>query len=396
MRFPRFLRSRLESALSSHPAVFLEGPRQAGKSTLALAVAKALDMPYYTLDDLDLLAAARSDPRGFLAQVGERAVLDEVQRAPDLLLALKAAIDRDRRPGRYLLTGSAQVLALPRVAEALVGRMAVLTLWPLSQGEIAGRPERFLETVFSGSPPLTWPSAGDWAERVARGGFPPLVLLPEDARREWFAGYVRTLIERDVRDLAGVQEILLLKDLLSLLAERTSALLNLSELARTLGRPRSTVEKYFRVLERLFLVFRLSAWGKRPTRRLTRAPKVHLVDTGLAAFLQVRPRLGSLLESFVVLEVLKQVSRYPEVYRLFHYRNSAGQEVDLVVEGPEGLVGIEVKSGSTPSPSDFKGLKALAQDAGDRFVAGYLIYPGERALPFGDRFWALPLVALWV
>ncbi len=289
-----------------------------------------------------------------------------------------------------------EVLALPRVAEALVGRMAVLTLWPLSQGEIAGRPERFLETVFSGSPPLTWPSAGDWAERVARGGFPPLVLLPEDARREWFAGYVRTLIERDVRDLAGVQEILLLKDLLSLLAERTSALLNLSELARTLGRPRSTVEKYFRVLERLFLVFRLPAWGKRPTRRLTRAPKVHLVDTGLAAFLQVRPRLGSLLESFVVLEVLKQVSRYPEVYRLFHYRNSAGQEVDLVVEGPEGLVGIEVKSGSTPSPSDFKGLKALAQDAGDRFVAGYLIYPGERALPFGDRFWALPLVALWV
>lgn len=395
MRFPRFLKPRLLAALKSHPVVFLEGPRQAGKSTLAMAVAEDLGLPYYTLDDLDLLAAATADPRGLLAQIGDRAVLDEVQRAPELLLALKAEVDRDRRPGRYLLTGSANVLALPRVAEALVGRMAVLTLWPLSQGEIERKEERFLDLVFAARPPLSWPPAREWQDRVARGGFPPAVMLDRNARKEWFAGYVRTLLERDVRDLASVEQVALLRDLLVLLAERTGSLLNTSELARTLGRPRSTVEKYLRLFERLFIVLRLPAWAKSATRRLTRSPKVFLADSGLAAFLMARPNWGALLETFVFTEVAKQVARRPDAIRLYHYRDRSGREVDLVLEGPFGVVGIEVKTGLTPTAADFKGLKRLAEDAGSAFAHGYLLYPGERALPFGERLWALPLSALW-
>jgi len=389
------LKPRLLAALQSHPAVFLEGPRQAGKSTLAMEVSEELGLSYFTLDDMDLLAAAKADPKGFLAQLGSRAVIDEVQRAPELLLVLKAEIDRDRRSGRYLLTGSANVLTLPRVSEALVGRMAVLTLWPLSQGEIEGQEERFLALAFAGKPSLRWPKVNDWQARILRGGFPPAVLLPEAARTEWFAGYVRTILERDVRDLAGLQEVYVLRELFALLADRTAGLLNVSELARTLGRPRSTVDKYLRLLERLFLVFRLPAWAKGATRRLTRSPKVYLVDTGLAAFLAGRVSWGPLFESFVVTEVVKQASRHPDLYRLYHYRTASGAEVDLVVEGPEGIVGIEVKAGETLNPRDFKGLLRLKEDAGGRFVAGYLLYPGERALSFGEGLWSLPLSALW-
>lgn len=393
--YPRYLKRRLLAALKSHPVIFLEGPRQAGKTTLARWVAEEKGMAYFTLDDLEVLAAAQADPKGFVAQIGSPVVLDEVQRVPELLLALKAEVDRDRYPGRYLLTGSANVLALPRVSEALVGRMAVLTLYPLSQGEIEGQEERFLEIVFEPRPPLSWPSVPDWKERVARGGFPPAVGLGVEARREWFAGYLRTLLERDVRDLSGVEQLGLLRDLFLLLAERTGAILNLSELARTLGRPRSTVEKYLRLVERLFQVVRLEAWAKNPTKRLTKAPKVHFADPGLAAFLARPPRWGGLLETFVTLEVQKQLARYPGTFALYHYRDSAGAEVDLVLEGPEGLVGLEVKASLSPSRRDFRGLEKLKRDTGEAFVGGFLLYPGDKALPFGERLWALPLSALW-
>lgn len=278
--YPRHLAGRLRRALKTHPAVFIEGARQVGKTTLARKIAREMGLRYVTLDEFVLLASARADPEGFLDSWKEPLVIDEVQRAPELLLAIKARIDRKRVPGSYLLTGSANVLALPQVAEALVGRMAVLTLYPFSQGELEEHREAFVERAFQGQPPTEWESA-DVLELVRRGGFPEAVRLESSDRPEWFAGYVRALLERDVRDISGVEQVAVLHALLTLLAERTGSLLNISELSRTLGRPRSTTDKYLRLFEKLFLVHRLPAWAANPTKRLTRSPKLHMVDLSL-------------------------------------------------------------------------------------------------------------------
>ncbi|GEM90561.1 hypothetical protein ODE01S_19950 [Oceanithermus desulfurans NBRC 100063] len=391
---PRHLSDRLKRALKTHPAVFLEGARQVGKTTLVKKLARELEMRYVTLDDLDLLTSAQADPEGFLTSWDEPLVIDEVQRAPELLLAIKARVDRKRAPGRYLLTGSANVLALPRVAEALVGRMAVLTLYPFSQGELEGRREAFLERAFQGRPHPEWEGADVW-ERVRRGGFPEAVRLENADRAEWFAGYVRTLLERDVRDISGVEQVAVLHALLALLAERTGSLLNISELSRSLGRPRSTTDKYLRLFEKLFLVHRLPAWAANPTKRLTRSPKLHMVDTGLAVHLARVFNEGALLETFVTMELTKQLSWTTEPYRLAHFRDASGREVDLVLEGPEGLVGIEVKSKRRVGPGDFSGLRVLKRSAPERFRAGFVLHPGPQALPFGDHLWSLPIQAVW-
>lgn len=391
---PRHLAARLQRTLETHPVVFLEGARQVGKTTLVRKVADERGMRYVTLDDLDLLASAQADPEGFLDSWPEPLVLDEVQRAPELLLAIKARVDRKRTAGRYLLTGSANVLALPRVAEALVGRMAVLTLYPFSQGELEGHREVFVELAFHGRPPAEWEGA-DVTERIRQGGFPDAVQLKDADRAEWFAGYVRTLLERDVRDISGVEQVAALHALLVLLAERSGSLLNVSELSRSLSRPRSTTDKYLRLFEKLFLIHRLPAWAVNPTKRLTRSPKLHMVDTGLASYLAHALREGAVLETFVAMELTKQLSWAAEPYRLTHYRDASGHEVDLVLEGPEGLIGIEVKSKRRVGPGDFSGLRALKKAARDRFRAGYVLHPGTRALPFGEGMWSLPVQVLW-
>ena len=392
---PRHIEPRLQTVWQAFPAVFLEGPRQAGKTTLVTKLARERGATYVTLDDLDTLAAARSDPEGFLAGLGRPLVLDEVQRAPELLLALKASIDRARLPGSFLLTGSANVLALPRVTDALVGRLSVLTLYPFSQAEIERTRPAFLEKVFTGPPPPDWDPLPDWRQRLTRGGYPPAIALGPELRREWFRGYLRTLLERDLRDLAAVQQVDRLYDLLRLLAERSASLANLAEMSRTLGMPRSTTEKYLRLLEKLFLLVRLPAWAKNPTKRLTKAPKLHFVDTGLCAFLMHEPRDGALFENFVAMEVAKLAASSGEDFALYHFRDAAGHEVDLVLEGPRGVVGLEVKVSARLTPADFRGLKALKALVGDRWAGGYVIHPGARALPFGEGLWSLPLTALW-
>lgn len=406
----RNLLPTLEAALADTPAVYLAGPRQAGKTTLAQQLThRRRSRPYFTLDDPTVLGAARSDPSGFLEGLAGNVILDEVQRAPELFLPLKASIDRARTPGRFLLTGSADVLVVPQVASALAGRVELLTLWPFSQGEIEGRIETFVDAVFSAGPlPNPGPpiSRKDLVEAVVRGGFPEARTRAAPDRREaWFRSYLETLLQRDVRDLAAVEGLTALPHLLALLTARTGGLLNAADLARAAALPQTTVKRYLALLEGVFLVRRLSAWSGGQTARLVKAPKTYAVDSGLAAHLagadasslQDRPeRFGPLLETFVVAEVIKQVSWSRLRPTVHHYRTHTGQEVDLVLEDRRGrVVGLEVKAASTIGPPDFRGLQALAAVAGDRFVRGVVLHVGQGAVPFGPNLHALPVSALW-
>jgi predicted AAA+ superfamily ATPase len=400
----RHVTEALAAALRDTPVVLLVGPRQAGKSTLA----QTLVPPdrYVTLDEATTLAAAQRDPTGFLSHFTELTVIDEVQRAPDLLLAVKVAVDRRRRPGRFLLTGSANVLVVPRVSESLAGRMELLTLYPLSQGEIEDRREGFLGAVFADRLPKapSPPDRTEIARRILRGGFPDAYGRPAARRRRWFASYVTAVLERDVRELAHIEKLTAMPDLLTLLASRTASLLNLADIGRGIGLPYATLQRYMALLQTTFLVRLMPAWATNLGSQVTKAPKVAFVDTGLAgALLQLtegrllgEPVLwGGLLENFVGLELLKQASWHPDPPQLFHFRTPKGAEVDLVLERNGHVVGVEVRSTQTVTAGDFKGLKALAEVAGRRFHRGLVLYLGRQAVAFGPNLQAVPLTALW-
>ncbi len=409
----RHLEPRLLEALADTPVVFLAGARQTGKSTLAQAIARrGHPADYRTLDDLAALAAAKADPEGFIGTLPTPVVLDEVQRAPELFLPIKAAVDRNRRPGRFLLTGSANPLLLPRIADALVGRMEILTLWPLSQGELAGRPEAFVDAVFAN----VLPAAGrplplrGLIDRVVAGGYPEVLARgggPRGHRRrgDWFRNYVRTLAERDVRDIAQVEGLVQFPRLLALLAAWSGRILNFAELARVSAMPETTLKRYTALLRATFVLETLPSWGIDLGRRAIKHPKVFLTDTGLIAALQgidagrcaADPTLfGPLLEAFVVAELRKQLGWSRRRADLFQYRTRTGHEVDLILEETGGtIVGIEVKSTQTPGPRDFAGLRALREVAGRRLCRGVLLYPGPHILSFGEDLVAVPLPCLW-
>ncbi|MBI2297032.1 MAG: ATP-binding protein, partial [Betaproteobacteria bacterium] len=376
----RHLESLLREALADTPVVLLVGARQTGKTTLARKLCEALGGQYASLDDAATLAGAAADPAGFVRARAAPFVIDEVQAAPALLRAIKQAVDADRRPGRFLLTGSADVLALPKVSESLAGRMEVRTLWPLSQGEIHGRTEGFLGALF-GDGPWRSPRARrtDLARLVAAGGYPELVARENPRRRDaWFASYVTAILQRDVRDLARIEGLIEMPRLLALLAARSSALMNMSELSRASAIPQTTLKRYLALLELTWLLRPLPAWSTNRSKRLVKAPKIHLVDSGLAVHLagfdtealaRDRSNLGPLLETFVVGELTRQASWTPGRTHLFHFRTSTGREVDVVLEGPGGKVaGVEVKASAVVSASDFAGLHALAEAAGRKFA----------------------------
>jgi predicted AAA+ superfamily ATPase len=405
--FVRHLLGPIRDALGDTPATMVVGARQAGKTTLVRAVAEGLPRAsYVTLDDLTALEAARGDPAGFVGSLAGTAIIDEIQKAPALLPAIKAAIDRDRRPGRFLLTGSADVLALPSVSESLAGRMEVATLWPLSQGEIAGRRERFIDRVFGGDLPEPHRSSGDLVARVVTGGFPEAVARSRAGRRRaFFESYVTTIVTRDVRDIAEIEAPGALHRLLQLCAVRSASLLNHSELSRTIALPVSTLKRYLAILETLFLVRELPAWSSNRGKRLARASKIHVTDTGLLSSLagldeealrNDRPGFGRVLESFVASELWKQIGWSETKPSLYHFRTHGGQEVDLVLEDARGrMVGIEVKASSTVTASDMSGLRALADVAGKLWVQGLVIYQGARSVPFGKALSACPVGALF-
>jgi uncharacterized protein len=406
----RHITSQVLSALADTPVVFVQGPRQAGKTTLVQSLRNhGYAAEYRTLDDAAVLAAARSDPDGFVDSLPAQVILDEVQRAPDLFRAIKRSVDAKRKPGRFLLTGSANALVLPKVSESLAGRMEVLALAPFSQGEIAGRREGFVDACFARDfKPGVFREAG-WpalVERIVRGGFPEAAARADAARRAaWFGGYITTILERDVRDLSNVQNLSDLPRLLRLLAARTSGVLNLSDVARDAHLPLTTLQRHWALLEAVFFVRTLTAWSGNLTSRLAKAPKILLNDAGLLCHLLNldAERLktddlmsGSVLESFVAVELAKQATWSRGRPALFHYRTQKQQEVDLVLEDAAGrLVGIEVKKTASPASGDFKGLRHLAGQTGKRFLRGILLYTGSTSVTFGPNLHAVPVSALW-
>ncbi|MBI2681098.1 MAG: ATP-binding protein [Candidatus Solibacter usitatus] len=406
----RYLAGEIAVAFRDTPVIFLNGARQTGKTTLARQIRLAgKPLRYLTLDDDSVLAAAKNSASGFIAGLAGPVVLDEVQRAPDLFLAIKAAVDRKRRPGRFLLTGSTDVLLLPRVADSLAGRMEIFTLWPLSQGELSGRRDSFVDAVFKNTAPerprglLTEKALID---RVTRGGYPVAQRRKtEHRRRAWFDAYLTTIMQRDVRDLANVDDLTVLPRLLTLLASRAASLLNFADLSRAMSIPQTTLKRYFVLLEITFLATLANPWSANLGKRLVKAPKVYLNDTGLmisllglsgAQLTANRMLLGPLLENFVVMELRKQAGWSKSRPRVLHFRTHTGEEVDAVLETPAGeVVGIEVKSAGSVSASDFKGLRTLAELAGTRFRRGIVLYTGAEVVPFAKNLHAVPIQALW-
>ncbi|HSN13540.1 MAG TPA: ATP-binding protein, partial [Anaeromyxobacteraceae bacterium] len=349
---------------------------------------------------------ARADPAGLVAGLRGPVVIDEIQKAPDLLPAIKASIDRDRRPGRFLLTGSANVLTLPRVAESLAGRMEVATLWPLSQGELAGRRETFVDRVVRGAPPPGAAGDEDLLPRLARGGYPEAAARGRpERRRAFFDAYLAALVARDVRDIAAIEDPGALRRLLRLAAVRSASLLNHSELARTLAVPVTTLKRYLALVEALFLVHEVPAWASNRGKRLVRAAKLHVSDSGLLlamagldvdALRRDRTLLGPVVESFVASELARQIGWSTALPALHHFRTHAGQEVDLVLEDARGrIVGIEVKASATVTASDLNGLRALATLAGKAWVQGLVLHLGSGTVAFGPGLTACPVEALW-
>ncbi len=401
----RFLRPRLIEALGDTPVVLVHGPRQCGKTTLAQTIT---DYAYITFDDEVQLAAAKADPVGFVADLPDRVILDEVQRIPEVFTSLKATVDRDRRSGRFLLTGSANVLLAPKLSDSLAGRMELLRLHPLAQCEIEGASSRFIDLLFArGFKARTLGRLGsELVERIVAGGYPAALARHSERRvRDWYLAYIETLVQRDVRTLARISSLDVLPRLLQLAASQTARLFNVSELAAPFQLSRPTIRDYVTLLERIFLIEQLPPWHSNRLSRLVKTPKLHLGDTGLAASLlgvdtaalaRDRALLGQLLETFVFQELRRQASWHEETIRFYHFRDKDGCEVDIVLEMTgTAIAGVEVKAAATVAEADFRGLRKLKDAGGARFAAGVVLYDGESAVRFGDGLFAVPIKALW-
>jgi uncharacterized protein len=404
--FPRFAAELITTALKDTPVVMVTGPRQCGKTTLVQNLIPG-DREFITLDDDTVLAAAQSDPTGLVRNL-DRATIDEVQRAPELLRAIKRSVDEDRRAGRFLLTGSANLLALPQVSESLAGRMEIVTLLPLSRAEIRRTKPGFLEGAFVGklNKPAEKITGKDLVDMVLVGGYPEMLRRGHpERRRKWALDYVKAIVQRDVRDVAEVEKLDQMPRLLRVLANHSSQLANFTRIGSQAGFDDKTTKKYIGILELLFLVSRVEPWFRNRLKRLVKTPKLHFMDSGLlGALLGVtaegiakdRSAFGAMLETFVFAEVLKQASWSDGDYALYHYRDKDQDEVDLVIErGGGALIGLEVKAGATVNANDFKGLRKLAAATAGNFKLGVVLYDGERALPFGDRLFAAPVSCLW-
>ena len=403
---PRWIEPRIDEALLDTPVVLLAGPRQAGKTTLVRQFAER-GLDYLTLDDELTLLSAREDPVGMIRNL-DRAVIDEIQRAPQLLLAIKKSVDEDRRPGRFLLTGSANLMALPTVADSLAGRMETLLLLPLSQSEIENRPANWIDSIFAGeiltavAPVL----GNELAERVLRGGYPETVVRPTAKRRiAWARQYIDAIVQRDVRDVAEIDKLDQLPRFLRALAQTAGQMCNYSETGGRVGLDGKTVSRYIGVFEQMYLLKRIDVWARNRLKRVVKTPKLQFIDSGLLAVLMDvtvkdvqadKTRYGHVLESFVFGELYKHTTSADDDYRLLYYRDADKFEVDVVIENTAGqLVGIEVKASTTVKEHDLRGLKKLSSLAGDQFAAGVLLYDGDETMPLGSNIWAAPLSTLW-
>ena len=404
--FPRWIKPRIAEAMADTPVVLLAGPRQAGKTTLVRQVAEH-GLRYLTLDDELTLLSAREDPVGMIRSL-DRAVIDEIQRAPSLLLAIKKSVDEDRRPGRFLLTGSANLMALPTVTDSLAGRMETLSLLPLSQSEIAGQSRNWIDSVFTGQLPRPGSSArtDDLVGRVLRGGYPEAILRATARRRTaWARQYLDAILARDVRDVAGIEKLDQLPRFLRALAQTAGQMCNYTQLGGQVGLDGKTSAKYISVFEHMYLLKRVDVWARNRLNRVVKAPKLQFIDAGLLATLldltadeveKDRTRFGNVLETFVFGELLKHTTTAESDYRLLYYRDADKVEVDVVIENAVGqVVGVEIKSAATIKEGDLRGLRKLAGLAGDSFKMGVLLYDGDETMPLSDGIWAAPLSTLW-
>jgi predicted AAA+ superfamily ATPase len=402
----RSARNALSEALGDTPVVLIHGPRQSGKSTLG----QNLDpnRTYVTLDDPIALSLAKRDPRAFLQTYLAPVMIDEVQRAPELFLAIKLEVDKNRTPGKYLLTGSANVLNLPKLADSLAGRMEIVDLLPFTQGELELRSDRFVDMAFDEQfePQFEPEDLRGIVDRIVRGGFPEASLRSSQSRRDaWFANYVRTLLERDVKDVAHIDALAQMPLLLKLLAVRAGSVLNASGLATETGIPYTSLKRYLSLLETIFLVRMVNTWSSDRSRILTKAPKAFLVDTGLLCYLanlDSRSLLGDslrlkpVLENFVAMELLKQSTFGVVRPWLLHLRTIRHLSVDFVLESRRGdLVGIQVRANSTLHPDDAEGLRFMRDLAGPSFVRGIVLYTGSEVQPLDERIVGVPISALW-
>jgi len=406
--YPRYLRTPIMDALADSLVVLIHGPRQCGKTTLARLVGDEAGFAYFTFDDDVQRAAAQADPVGYVADLPRRAVLDEVQRVPELFTSLKAAVDARREPGRFILTGSANVLLVPKLADSLAGRMEILRLHPLAQAEITGSASDFLARLLNAD--FKAGRSGQrlgmaLAKRVAAGGYPAALARATPRRRmAWYRDYADTLIQRDIRDLARISALDALPRLLAMAAGQTARLVNVSELAAPFQLSRPTIRQYMTLLSLIFLLEELPVWHSNRMKRLVKTPKLHLGDTGLACVLlgldarmlwENRAVFGRLLETFVYQELRRHASWQEEMVIFSHFRDKDKVEVDVILESGGRVAGVEVKAAATVTGHDFRGLRKIQDAAGKTFAAGVVLYDGEAVVGFGDNLYAVPISKLW-
>ena len=407
--YTRHVESRLREALEDSPVVLIQGPRQCGKTTLARMVGKTEGYHYISFDDEDTRAAAEADLMGFVKTLPERVILDEVQKVPEIFSSIKLAVDRDRTPGRFILTGSVSVLHVRGITDSLAGRMDIIRLHPFSQSELEGTTPGFPDALFSSEFNI-WQDRSDSQEmvimdKVAAGGYPVALQRSGERRADWYRKYIEILVERDSRDIAAIRSPEILSRLLALAAAQTASLLSVNGLSSSFKLSRNTVHDYLFLLEKMFLLEKLPAWHRNHLKRLVKTPKLHIADTGIACALMRmnaaalsanRPFYGHLLETWVLQELRRQLSGHGQPHVFSHYREKDGAEVDIVIErGATALAGVEVKASATVRDSDFRGLRRLKAAAGDRFSCGVVLYNGERNLRFGEGLYAVPLQSLW-
>lgn len=408
--FKRWLKQKLERAFLRSRVILLNGARQVGKTTLIKEISKEKNYSYLTFDDASILASAKNDPKGFLASLKKPAILDEVQRVPELFLAIKMDVDNDITPGRYVLTGSANPLLIPRLGDSLAGRMEIFNLYPLSQGELQGIHETFIDTIFDAKTnPLSIKSQElskqELYTAILKGGYPGIQSYDDEGRNSWFKSYISMILDRDVRDLANIEGLSQFPLLLTLLATRTGTLLNIAELSRSIQISTTTLHRYLNLLQAIFFIRYQQPWHTNLGKRLVKSPKTYLLDTGLLASLLAIDlermladphMMGGILENFVVNELIKQASWSKIDVKFYHFRTSDGIEVDIIIENARGdVIGIEIKNSSSTSPQDFKGLSYLHNQLGNKFVRGILLYTGVTNYPYNEKICALPISSLW-
>ncbi len=406
--YPRYSQRQILAALKDTPVIFIAGPRQCGKTTLAKSMLEA-NWQYISFDDITQLEMAQRDPAGYIRNLSARhIVLDEVQRVPELFLPIKQSVDEDRKPGRFILTGSANALLLPQLSEPLVGRLEVFSLLPLAECEIQERPSTFIEKLLSGTIPTSKViRARDiLIDKIVRGGFPEAIARKESSRSTaWHLQYINNIIQRDLESFSQLEHLDAMPRLIRALCAQTGKLINYTELAGRVGLSRQTMIRYEKLLEQLYLFENLPAWHHNETKRAVKTPKVHIVDTGLLCALQRLNKgkicdnpnnMGYLLENYVINEI-KRISLWQdEPLYFYHYRDKDKVEVDLVIETLSGqVIGIEIKSTATLRQKDFQGLEKLKALAGNNFLTGILLYDGDHSNQYSDKIYSSPIGSIW-